>query len=253
MDPTTHQITDIGPFTDSSGTTPTITDLAVDGNGSVWVNSETAVYKATLPSGTGPVNITVQTQLGTSTLFYALGFTPAGVLESGESLIAGDSKGNLYYIDQTGAAPPLNLGGFGVASGGGTMELSGDVVFYELGGSARGLATVRACKSSCSTTNDSLVEINIANMQQAFQSKSPASTLLKQTLGSGTQFGRLFGVGAWGSSVYAFSRASGSSAQAQLIQIDSTGAGTSLQVFPNITAGWSGAGVTTKAQITVLQ
>jgi hypothetical protein len=255
MDPTSHVLTDIGPFSDGSGTAPTITDLAVDGNNNIWVNSESTVYTAALPSGTGPVTLTVSTQLGTSTSFYALGFTPAGTLETGESLIAGDSKGDLYYIDQTGSAAPQDLGSFGPAPSGGTYELSGDIVFYELNGSPRGLATVRACKtsSSCTDTNDLLVEVNIAALQQAYTSKTPASSLLQQELGSGTGYGRLFGVGAWGSSVYAFSRASGTSTEAQLIQIDSTGTGTSLQSFPMITAGWSGAGVTTKAQVTVLQ
>jgi hypothetical protein len=255
MDPTSHAITDIGPFSDGSGTTPTITDLAVDGNGNVWVNSETTVYKAALPSGSGSVTLTASTQLGTSTSFYALGFTPAGTLETGESLIAGDSKGDLYYIDQTGTASPQNLGSFGPAPSGGTYELSGDVVFYELNGSPRGLATVRACKtsSSCTETSDLLVEVNIQALQTAYTSKSPATSLLQQSLGTGSGYGRLFGIGAWGSSVYAFSRASGTSLEAQLIQIDSTGTGTSLQSFPAITAGWSGAGVTTKAQVTVLQ
>ena len=45
MDPTSHQITDIGPFSDGTGSPPTITDLAVDGNDNIWVNSETAIYK----------------------------------------------------------------------------------------------------------------------------------------------------------------------------------------------------------------
>ncbi len=255
MDPTSHVLTDIGPFSDGSGKTPTITDLAVDGEGNVWVNSESTVYKAAMPTGTGTVNITASTQLGTSTSFYALGFTPAGTLESGESLIAGDSKGDLYYVDQAGAAAPQNLGSFGPAPGGGTYELSGDVVFYSLNGSARGLATVRACKSSssCTETDDVLVEVDIGALQQAYTSKTPSTNLLQQALGNGTTYGRLFGVGAWGSSVYAFSRASGSSLEAQLIQIDASGNGTSLQSFPAITAGWSGAGVTTKAQVTVLQ
>jgi hypothetical protein len=255
MDPTGLQITDIGPFSDGSGTPLTITDLAVDGNDNVWVNSETTVYKAAVPTGTGTVTLTASTQLGTSTSFYALGFTPAGTLEAGESLIAGDSKGDLYYIDQSGSAAPQNLGSFGPAPSGGTYELSGDIVFYNLNGSPRGLATVRACKSSssCTTTSDLLVQVNISALQQAYTSKTPATSLLQQSLGSGTGYGRLFGVGAWGSSVYAFSRASGTSSEAQLIQIDATGAGKSLQSVPNITAGWSGAGVTTKAQVTVLQ
>jgi len=256
MDPTSHQLSDIGPFTDGSGSTPVITDLAVDGNDQVWVNSETAIYKATVPAGTGPVSITLQTQLGTSTKFYALGFTPAGVLGSGESLIAGDSAGNLYYVDTSSAnTTPLNLGGFGAAPSGGKFELSGDVMFYSANGAARGLATVRACKSSCSTTDDYLVEVDIAALQLAFQSKSQAPSLLKQILGSaGTGYGRLFGIGAWGSEVYAFSReGSSGSPPAQLVQVGSGGSGSVLQSFGSITGGWSGAGVTTKATVTVVQ
>jgi hypothetical protein len=250
MDPTSHQLTDIGPFSDGSSSTPTITDLAVDGNGNVWVNSETAIYKVTLPpSGTGTVNITLQTQLMTSSKFYALGFTPAGTLESGESLIAGDSDGNLYYVDASGASnAPQELGGFG-----GNWELSGDVVFYSSNGTTLGLATIRDCSSSCSTTNDSLAEIDVAAMTTAFQNKTSSAPLLKQVLGSGTGFGDLFGIGAWGNSVYAFSRASSSGSKpAQLIQVGASGTGTSLQTFSNITEGWSGAGVTTKAMITVV-
>jgi hypothetical protein len=249
MDPNTHQVTDIGPFSDGSGQTPTITDLAVDGSGDVYVNSETAIYKATLPaSGTGTVTLTLQTQLETGTKFYALGFTPPGTLESGESLIAGDSAGDLYYIPSTGASVvPQNLGGFG-----GNWELSGDVVFYTSGGATIGLATIRSCSSSCDTKNDSLAEIDMAALEQAFTSQSPSSQLLQQLLGSGTGFGDLFGIGAWGDSVYAFSREESSGSPAQLVQIVSSGAGTSLQSFPNITEGWSGAGVTTKAPVTIV-
>jgi hypothetical protein len=250
MDPTSQQITDIGPFTGGGSSTPTITDLAVDGNDDIWVNSETAIYKATLPaSGTGPVTITLQTQLPSGSKFYALGFTPAGTLESGESLIAGDSDGNLYYIDASGASStPQELGGFG-----GNWELSGDVVFYSSGGTTIGLATIRDCSSSCNTKNDSLAEIDVSAMQAAFTNKTSSAPLLKQVLGSGTGVGDLFGIGAWGNSVYAFSRAASSgNPQAQLVQVGASGTGMSLQSFPNITSGWSGAGVSTKATITVV-
>jgi hypothetical protein len=196
MDPNSHAVTDIGPFTVGGGETPTITDLAVDGNGDVFVNSETAIYRATLPAGgAGTVTLTLQTQLGTGTKFYALGFTPAGTLESGESLIAGDSAGDLYYIPSTGSSVvPQNLGGFG-----GSWELSGDVVFFAVSGTTLGLATIRQCSSTCSTKNDSLAEIDMAALKQAFTSKTPSSALLQQVLGSGTGYGDLFGIGAWGS------------------------------------------------------
>ena len=71
----------------------------------------------------------------------------------------------------------------------------------------------------------------------------------------GTGYGRLFGIGAWEQNVYAFSRASGSGSTgtpAMLLQIGSNGSATVLQQFSSITAGWSGAGVTTTATITVL-
>jgi hypothetical protein len=250
MDPTTHAVTDIGPFSDGSGSTPTITDLAVDGSGDVFVNSETAIYTATIPtSGTGTVNITLRAQLQTGTKFYALGFTPAGTLESGESLIAGDSAGSLYYIPSTGSSVvPQNLGGFG-----GSWELSGDVVFFTSNGSTIGLATIRQCDPTCDTKNDSLAEIDMAALKQAYTSQTPSTALLQQVLGSGTGFGDLFGIGAWGSSVYAFSREQSGGTPAQLVQVDSSGTGTSLQSFTNITSGWSGAGVTTKAPVTILQ
>jgi len=247
MDPNTHQVTDIGPFSVGGGNTPTITDLAVDGSGNVYVNSETAIYRAAIPSGTGTVSLTLQTQLPSGSKFYALGFTPAGALEPGESLIAGDSAGNLYYIDTSGAsATPQNLGGFG-----GTWELSGDVVFFSAGGATIGLATIRQCSGSCNTHNDSLAEIDMSALASAYGNHAPSSTLLKQLLGTGTTFGDLFGIGAWGNSVYAFSREQGST-PAQLVQIGPSGVGMSLQMFPNITSGWSGAGVTTKAPVTIV-
>src|SRR4029077_4689096 len=157
----------------------------------VWVNSETAVYRATIPAGTGTVSIAMHTQLQTGTKFYALGFTPAGMLQTGESLVAGDSAGDLYFVDVTqSSAVPLDLGGFGSASNG-KWELSGDVVFYSLGGGPRGLATLRHGSPSCSTKDDSLAEIDVAAMQQAYQSKTPAASLLKQLVGNGTGFGDL--------------------------------------------------------------
>jgi len=247
MDPNTHALTDVGPFSVGGGTTPTITDLAVEASGTVVVNSETAIYRVTLPAGgTGTVNLALHTQLPSGSKFYALGFTPAGTLETLESLIAGDSAGNLYYIPSSAQATPQLLGGFG-----GNWELSGDVVFYTANGATIGLATIRDCPGgTCNKTNDSLAEIDIAAMKQAYTSNS-AGTLLRQVFGSGTGFGDLFGIGAWGNSVYAFSRASGGNS-AQLVQIGMSGTGTSLQTFTNITSGWSGAGVTTTAPITVV-
>lgn len=53
-------------------------------------------------------------------------------------------------------------------------------------------------------------------------------------------------------SEHAFSRVAGSTSPPQLIQIGVNGTGTLLKDFPQITSGWSGAGVTTSAPITIL-
>ena len=251
LDPISQQVTDIGPFSAGS-TTPVITDLAVDAEGNVWVNSETAIYRAAVPSSPGTVQLTLVSDISGSSgqKFYALGFAPAGVLGTNETLVAGDSTGALYAVETNGQT--TKLGTFGTDGSGNPYELSGDVVFYEQNGTARGLATIRSCpKGSCSTSNDLLAEVDVPAMTAAYQSKAPASSLRKQLLGKGTGFGRLFGVGAWNSDVFAFSR-SGSSEPAQLVRIDGSGVGTSIATFAQISAGWSGAGVTTKAPVTVL-
>jgi hypothetical protein len=101
------------------------------------------------------------------------------------------------------------------------------------------------------SSNDFLAEIDVPAMQAAYQSKTPASSLKKQFLGSGTGYGRLYGVGAWNDSVFAFSRGSGTT-PAELIVVTGSGAGSVAKTFPQISSGWSGAGVTTKATVTVL-
>ncbi len=253
MDPASHAVTDIGPFDDGSGSLAPVTDLAVNAAGDVWVNTETAIFRATLPNGTGAVKLQKVTSIATknSQKFYALGFAPAGVLDASETLVAGDNQGELYAVATNGTT--TDLGSFGVDGSGNPYELSGDVVFYTQNGKPRGLATVRTCQKgggSCSTTSDILAEVDVPAMQTAYQSKTPGD-LKKQFLGSGSGFGRLYGVGAWNDKVYAFSRL-GSGKPAQLIEIGANGTGTSLQQFAQITVGWSGAGVTTSATITVL-
>ncbi len=259
MDPATKAVTKIGAFDFGSGSAENMTDVAVDAGGAVWVNSTNHVYLAALPaSGSGPVVLTLKLTLPSSSKFYALGFAPAGVLESGEGLVAGDSLGDLYYIPASSPTPTLQkLGGFGPCKtgdpspckSGDFWELSGDVVFYSVDGSPRGLATLRACtKSACQNTNDVVAEVDMT----ALATKNPSANLRKQILGSGTGFSRIFGVGAWEDKVYGFSFAE-KTVPAQLVSIDGTGTGTSLQSFASLTGGWTGAGVTTKAKISVIK
>jgi hypothetical protein len=272
VDPVHQTVTMIGPMvgTSDSSTDSTITDLAVDGNGGVWVNSESVVYKANLPSsGTGTVLLTKVTTIGSSAKFYALAFAPAGALDpNNETLVGGDSDGNLWSINtMTGAS--TNLGNFGndPTTTGNVFELSGDLVFYlDSMNNPTGLATIRSCKSGGSSTtcgSDYLAGVNMANLKTAYTSGTAAATLLggiygstgsgsSFALGSGTTFHDVFGLGAWNSTIFGFTRHTTTQTNPELITIDTTsGAGT---VVPGLnftfTNGWSGAGVTTKVTIT---
>jgi hypothetical protein len=116
MDPTTNMVTMIGPMvgtSDASGDN-TVTDVAVNAAGDVYVNTETAIYKAMVPDGGGTVSLmkvaTIATTAGQK--FFALAFAPKGVLGSGETLVGGDGAGLLWSID-TASGATKNLGNFG--------------------------------------------------------------------------------------------------------------------------------------------
>src|SRR4029077_1399672 len=91
LDPQTKQITMIGAFSGTSGATndTNITDVAVNAAGDVYVNSESVIYKANIPQSPGTVKLTklASISLQSGQKFYALAFTPAGALASGEILI----------------------------------------------------------------------------------------------------------------------------------------------------------------------
>jgi len=290
MDPMTHDLTDIGTFSGTSGSyyDSTITDLAVDAAGDIYVNSEIVVYKVTLPATPGPgakVALTqfVNTSPGLkdggdpSEKFYALAFAPAGAipsvqtLPSGETLVAGDNDGNIWVIEANGT--PIKVGNFGtdpnIAAN--FLALSGDLVFYTSStGAATGLATIRSCPTAdptkCVKTNDYLAGINMANLKA--NAAAPTGTLASllggiyggttTTDGNGTTKAEIFGLGAWQGDVYGFARCyecydGGTNTPASLLQIDPTsGAATVLNSNFPFTDGWSGAGVSTKVTVTVI-
>jgi hypothetical protein len=292
MDPMTHALTDLGTFTGTSGGyyDSTITDLAVDAAGEIYVNTETVVYTVKLPASPGPgaqVQLTkfVDTAPGLpdggtpAVRFYALAFAPAGAigvstLPTGETLVGGDSKGELWVIGSTGT--PIDVGNFGtdpnVAAN--FLALSGDLVFYTASGEAgsvpTGLATIRSCETAsptkCTKTSDYLAAVNMANLKAnaAAPGGTPKSLLggiyggTTTTDGNGTGKAELFGLGAWQGDVYGFSRCyecydGGANTPPSLVSIDpATGVGTTVgNPFP-FTNGWSGAGVTTKVTVTVI-
>jgi hypothetical protein len=268
MDPKTMAITLVGKFAGMGGGTndKSITDVAVNATDEVFVNTESAIYKATLPqSAGGTVQLTkvAAIALKTGQRFYALAFAPAGVLGQGEALVGGDGSGELWSIDQTNGATN-DLGNFGTDPNNiaNVLALSGDIVFYLDGANKpTGMATIRSCTkgtSTCSKTSDYLAGIDMTALAQAYATNTPSTALLSgiyggsatQT-GSGTGFGDLFGLGAWEGSVYGFQR--GATAKPpELVSLDTTnGKGTMLSSAFTFTNGWSGAGVTTKVTVTV--
>ena len=269
LDPQTNALKLIGSFSGTSGTTAdgNVTDLAVNANGDLYVNTESVIYKAALPSNPpGTVQLTkiASISLQTGQKFYALAFAPAGSLDTNEVLIGGDGFGELYSID-TGTGATQHLGNFGPDKfkAGYNWALSGDLVFYtDSNNKPTGLATVRPCQtSSCSTSNDYLVGVDMTALATAYKNKTPAATLLggiyggsTSSNGPGTTFGRLFGLGAWQGKVFAFERAT-STTSPQLVEIStSTGQGSVIPSSVSFTSpdqGWSGAGVTTTVTVTV--
>jgi hypothetical protein len=269
VNPTTNAVTMIGAFAGLSGGSgdSAITDLAVDGNNDVYVNSESVLYKAAVPASPGTVQLTKIATLQGGADFYALAFAPPGALDANnETLVGGDGDGNLWYINQASGAA-TNLGNFGAdpTTSGNIFELSGDIVFYldpNNNNAPTGLATIRSCPSggsSSSCSNDWLAGVDMANLKQAYTSGTAATTLLggiyggsSSSVGPGTGFHDVFGLAAWNSTVYGFTRGS----TANLITIPTSGAsagvGTSIQTFSFASGdGWSGAGVTSKATINV--
>jgi hypothetical protein len=273
MAPQTNAVAIIGTFTGLSGSSgdDSITDLAVNAAGDLYVNSETVIYQASLPaSGSGNVALTklatIAVQKGQS--FYALGFTPKDALGAGtgEVLIGGDGNGELWSIDgSTGAT--RDLGNFGPDPNDSTsvLALSGDIVFYAgANGQPMGLATIRACTtsskgtSSCDGATDYLAGIDMTALAAAYASSGTQGASLNAGIygspsqdqtGPGIGYKNVFGLGVWGGGVYGFTRET-TGTPASLVSISTpAGAGTIIPEQVSVSSGWSGAGVTTKVSV----
>jgi len=264
MDPLTKTVSKVGPFA-GLATDEDMTDIAVNEAGAIFGVSTVPsapghVYEITLPAGgSGSVTVSAKRSIPETVRFYALAFAPKSVLGADETLVAGDSNGTLWLVP-TGGTAPTKIGDFGlVASGdpgsgsaGNTWQLSGDLVFFSNAGAPVGIATIRACSAptTCQLNNDVVVEIDMVQLAK----KSPTGNVKKRFLGGGTGHGRLYGVGAWNNEVFAFQRSSATnSAQLIAIALD-TGKASVVRDFPEISTarnGWSGAGVTTAAKISL--
>ena len=142
-------------------------------------------------------------------------------------------------------------------------------------GNQTGLATIRSCapatssgkSPTCVKTSDYLAGIDMTALATAYSTQTKSTALLKGIYGgsstgpgNGTGYGDLFGLGAWGGKVFAFSRNINADTSSNppvaavpptLLTIDPTsGVGTPVAGQSwTFTDGWSGAGVTTAVTI----
>ena len=88
----------------------------------------------------------------------------------------------------------------------------------------------------------------------AYTSGTPSSSLLSgvyggssSSVGGGTGYGELFGLGAWEGTVFAF----GHKSPGQLYTVSTTSGQGALVQSTTPDSGWAGAGVSTKTTITI--
>lgn len=253
-----------------------MTDIAVDSMGNLWGVSEHYAYQLAIQSG-GVVHCAKTISLmSVPATFYGLSFVPSGVIDpNAETLVASDTAGDLWRIDQTTGALEQH-GNFGVVPAndgqghnypsdpsvtgttttvGTPWQLSGDIVFLAdtaNGGMPIGFATVRDCVGSTCSDTDTLLQIDPTKL-------GPAGTTVTTDVSLGLRgqvvksstctdttnatYGKMFGIAAWNSTIYGFSHDS------YIVEISNvTGAACAVS-GTNTTQSWSGAAVTTIAPV----
>jgi hypothetical protein len=256
---TLTQIGDFDCIGSGTGQDPSMTDVAVDKDGNLYAISNTAMYPLEISGST--VHCVATHALPSGAHFYGLTFAPAGVLRSTEMLVAANSAGELWAIDEQGATTqvgtfgtvPANDGhGHTYTNAGKDWELSGDIVFLENGGNWVGFATLRDCptppySSNCNTV-DTLVEIdltklalnNTTSVTKAVKGQVVKSSTCSDTANTG--YGSMYGITAWQAKVFGFSR------QGYLVEINNSD-GTACLVKDYTPSKFAGAGITTSAPV----
>lgn len=265
---TPYDVQMIGDFDCIGGTgaDTAMTDIAVDSAGQVFGVSSAHAYVLQIMGSTVHCASTIPlpTMLpgGKVTKFYALSIAPPGVITDGkEVLIAGNTDGELWAIDDKGnvtqhgdfgLVPKKDQNGNTFANAGKGWELSGDIVFLANNGKPVGFATVRDCPSPPATTNcdkaDTLLEIDVAAMKTAttgsvlkgVRGKIVKSATCKDAVN--TDYGSMYGIAAFNDQVFGFSRAG------QFVTVSNVD-GTACLVQDLAPLKWSGAGVTTLAPV----
>jgi hypothetical protein len=242
-------------------------DIAVNKNGDIWGVTAKKAYPLTIQGGSVHCGNAITLGDGSVT-FYALTFAPEGVIGSGETLIAGNTDGELWAINTStgaleqhgnfGKVPSTDGNGHNYDNGnvGKRWELSGDIVFLANGSKPVGFATVRDCpnppsKTGCNLT-DTLIQIDMTKLKTV-GTQSVTSSVRGQILeGSGCSatgtapedYQQLLGIAAWNDKVYGFSQSGA------IVAIDNDTAEACRLVMVSGTK-WYGAGVTTIAPVVV--
>lgn len=272
LDPGTLALSDLGAFDCVTDGSSSLTDLAANAEGDLWGVTASSVMRLSVETdGVTCLDVT-GLNADDNNRFYGLTYAPKGVIDdTKEVLVAGNTAGNLWAIDESGSITELGtLGKVPATDGHGytypsdhkdkRWVLSGDIVFLSNGNSPVGYATVRDCPNPPGTSNcggdeesdplaasDTLIELDLSKLK----SPNPSQSLLKSVRGrlrpgtscgsaSPEAFTRTFGLAAWDDRLYGFAKSGA------VLQIAADGSGCPLTAAGS---GWAGAAVTTSAPI----
>ncbi len=180
IDPASISSPTSAPSPTAAAHTPTITDLAVDGTATCGSTRRAPSTRPPSRSGTGAVQLTlVRRRPRSGSKFYALGFTPAGVLGSGESLVAGDSPAPSTTSTRAARRPRRRTRQLRLGPGRNdpTSSRATSSSTWRTAARAASRPSARASRRRRARRRTiSLAEVDMAALAQSFQSKSPASS-----------------------------------------------------------------------------
>ncbi len=266
-------ITNVGDFDcigTGTGMDSSMTDIAVDKTGKIYGIGPKMVFADMTITGGSVACLGKGSPLpaDTKSVFYGASFAPVGTLDANvETLVVGNTDGELYKVDPTNGAV-TQIGTLGVvpatdgvaghtyvkANQGKAWELSGDIVFLQNGTSPVGFATVRDCPTPPSKTNcntvDTLIEIDLSKLKAGNTASVTKAVRGQVVKASGCQdsfaatYGHMYGIAAYQGDIFGFSD------QGYAVKIDNVRGGACRIADHSATVtSFAGAGITTVAPV----
>lgn len=232
LDATSLQAVQIGTITglktQSGASMPeSLTDLAIDKDNHMIGVSLKTLYSIDPATGAATVIAALPTVASGAT---SLSFVPAANPSDPDILVTANDQGDVYQINTTNGQA-TKIGNYGTTAGGKVVS-SGDLI----GVRGLGPTNIYATVNVGTEAHDFLATIDPSNGWKA----TPIGSL-----GTGTGFDNIFGLGFWGGKIYGFTDSL--TAGGKIVQLDATtGAGTMLKTGSE---RWYGAGVGTNAPI----